>query len=230
MNETTLRARYATFVLSSVIGTLLAIVIAVLMFANLVRSVPDPLTTPQYVARKEQLRAEPDSESLKASIRDLDLTLRNDYFRRRQFATHGSYLLLGAYRGRCRGGQGRGAAPATTAATRRSGELGGFDGSTRSTRPLGSSRPGGPVGGRRDRPAICPPHLADGRSTAVGRRQAAAGSDRGRGDRGIGWSSQSTCERIRCCSVAGRTETAIGTQPGAPQPSDPNRRIRLLWP
>ena len=59
MNEMTLRARYATFVLSSVIGALFAIVIALLMFANLVRSVPDPLTTPQYVALREQLRASP---------------------------------------------------------------------------------------------------------------------------------------------------------------------------
>lgn len=58
MNEMTLRARYATFVLSSVIGTLFAIVIALLMFANLVHSVPDPLTTPQYVTLREQLRAD----------------------------------------------------------------------------------------------------------------------------------------------------------------------------
>jgi len=95
MNEATLRARYATFVLAAAIGTLFSIVVALLLIVNLLHSVPDPLTTPGYVALKEQLRADPDSEALKASIRDLDLSLRDDYFRRRQFTLHGSYLLLG---------------------------------------------------------------------------------------------------------------------------------------
>lgn len=95
MNEAALRARYATFVLAAAIGTLFSIVVAVLLFANLLHSVADPLTTPQYAALKEQLLAEPDNAALKASIRDVDLTLRADYFRRRQFASYGSYLLLG---------------------------------------------------------------------------------------------------------------------------------------
>lgn len=55
----------------------------------------DPLNSPEYLALKKQLLKERQNEDLKAQVRDLDLALREKYFRQRQFANWGIWLLLG---------------------------------------------------------------------------------------------------------------------------------------
>jgi outer membrane protein assembly factor BamB len=53
------------------------------------------LDTPAYLSLKEKLADEPANEALQTEIRQLDLALREDYFRRRRFTQFGVYLLLG---------------------------------------------------------------------------------------------------------------------------------------
>ncbi|NUQ62533.1 MAG: PQQ-binding-like beta-propeller repeat protein [Pirellulales bacterium] len=59
------------------------------------RQAKDPLESPKYLALKAQLAKDPRNEQLKAEIRELDLLLRRQYFRQRQFTQIGTWLLLG---------------------------------------------------------------------------------------------------------------------------------------
>jgi outer membrane protein assembly factor BamB len=95
MNATALRARYATCVWSSAIAAGFTLACAALMLTNFVLRVPDPLTTPVFLKLKEQLRASPDDEACKQQIRAVDLELRHDFFRRREFTRLGTMMLLG---------------------------------------------------------------------------------------------------------------------------------------
>jgi len=54
----------------------------------------DPLHSPQLKEYKENLRANPADEPLKNQIRELDLSLRQRYFRQLSHKTSGSYLLI----------------------------------------------------------------------------------------------------------------------------------------
>jgi len=56
----------------------------------------DPLKSPQLKAYKEQLRLSPADKQLKQSIRQLDLELRQRYFRQLSQTGLGVYLLLGS--------------------------------------------------------------------------------------------------------------------------------------
>jgi outer membrane protein assembly factor BamB len=55
----------------------------------------DPWRSPQLLAQKEQLRASPKDEAVKQRIRDLDLSLRQRYFRQLSRMNTGVYLVLG---------------------------------------------------------------------------------------------------------------------------------------
>lgn len=54
----------------------------------------DPLDSPQYLALQKQLAADPQNEQLKEAIRELDLELRQEYFRARTFNRWGTLLLI----------------------------------------------------------------------------------------------------------------------------------------
>ena len=55
----------------------------------------DPWRSPQLLAQKEQLRNTPKDEAVKERIRELDLSLRQRYFRQLSRMDTGVYLLLG---------------------------------------------------------------------------------------------------------------------------------------
>jgi outer membrane protein assembly factor BamB len=95
MKRDALRARYASLVLVAIVAAVFSATVCVLMFANFVHQVPDPLTAPEFLELKAQLLDEPDNATLQTKIRDLDLALRDEFFRRRRFTLWGVYLLLG---------------------------------------------------------------------------------------------------------------------------------------
>jgi outer membrane protein assembly factor BamB len=76
-------------------GVFSAVVCVLLLFDYSQRQAKDPLESPQYKALKAELAKQPRDEVLKRKIRALDLQLRRDYFRQRQFAASGAWLLLG---------------------------------------------------------------------------------------------------------------------------------------
>jgi outer membrane protein assembly factor BamB len=57
----------------------------------------DPLNSPQLARLKEQLLASPKDEGVKAQIRQLDLQLRNRYFRHLRANKSGAFLAAGAF-------------------------------------------------------------------------------------------------------------------------------------
>jgi len=59
------------------------------------RVASDPLETPEFRQLKLRLAEDPRNEALKEEIRQLDLRLREEYFRQRAFVAWGVWLLLG---------------------------------------------------------------------------------------------------------------------------------------
>ena len=59
----------------------------------------DPLDSPDLAAMKKALEKAPNDNALKERIRDLDLALRREYFRRQTFAQRGAYILLASFVG-----------------------------------------------------------------------------------------------------------------------------------
>ncbi|MBM3881613.1 MAG: hypothetical protein FJ387_18125 [Verrucomicrobia bacterium] len=72
-----------------------AIVFAGLVVQYFRAQVADPLKSTQIAALKAQLTAQPKNEQVKQQIRELDLTLRQRYFRHLSFSATGACLLLG---------------------------------------------------------------------------------------------------------------------------------------
>lgn len=66
-----------------------------MLVAHVQHQANDPWKSPVLLDLKEQLRAEPKNEALKQNIRELDLQLRDGYFRRLSLKTSGAYLLAG---------------------------------------------------------------------------------------------------------------------------------------
>lgn len=58
------------------------------------RVASDPLETPEFRQLKARLAEDPRNEALKEEIRQLDLRLREEYFRQREFVAWGVWLLL----------------------------------------------------------------------------------------------------------------------------------------
>ncbi len=67
----------------------------VMLGSHLVSPPIDPLKSPDLLALKEELRQKPTDEALKVRIRNLDLQLRQRYFRQLSRMQTGVYLLLG---------------------------------------------------------------------------------------------------------------------------------------
>jgi len=78
-----------------VAGVFTALVGVAMMVAHLEHKSSDPWKSPQLLQLKERLRDEPRNEELKTQIRDLDLKLRQRYFRLLSFKASGVYLLFG---------------------------------------------------------------------------------------------------------------------------------------
>ena len=78
-----------------VAGVFSAVVCLVLVFDYGRRLAEDPLNTAEYLELKEQVAADPANEGLREELRRQDQLLRQDYFRQREFAQRGAWLLLG---------------------------------------------------------------------------------------------------------------------------------------
>lgn len=66
-----------------------------MVLAHLEHKSSDPWKSPRLLQLKDQLRSEPRNEALKTQIRELDLHLRQRYFRLLSFKASGVYLLFG---------------------------------------------------------------------------------------------------------------------------------------
>ncbi len=85
-------AAYRTAVVS---GGFCALVAAVLLVHYAVRPQVDPLDHPEFAALQKRAAAEPRNEALKERVRELDLRLRQEFFRDRRFREWGAWLLIG---------------------------------------------------------------------------------------------------------------------------------------
>ena len=89
-------AAYRTAVRTMVVAAAFSAVVCALLLADYARRrAKDPSEDQQYQALKVALGKEPANDELQREIRQLDLRLREEYFRGRRFAATGAWLLLG---------------------------------------------------------------------------------------------------------------------------------------
>ena len=87
---------YRTFVWIAVVGGIFSVIVCALLISNYIQGkTEEPLESAELIELRTMLRDQPNDESLKERIRSVDLQLREEYFRRRQFSTYGAYLLIG---------------------------------------------------------------------------------------------------------------------------------------
>ncbi len=80
---------------AAIAGLFTTVVCLLLLLDFTGRGQVELLDTPAYLSLKEKLASEPANTAVQDEIRQLDLALREDYFRRRRFTQIGVYLLLG---------------------------------------------------------------------------------------------------------------------------------------
>lgn len=86
----------ASWLMVGWIAGVFTLLVGLLMLISQLNSAPiDPLKAPELKAEKEKLRANPLDEPTKVRIRQLDLQLRQQYFRALARTRSGVYLLLG---------------------------------------------------------------------------------------------------------------------------------------
>jgi outer membrane protein assembly factor BamB len=91
------RAWYRTSVGVAIIGGVFSLVVCVLLLSNHLHvKTSDPLNSKKLNDLRVSLLRQPGDDSIKEQIRALDLQLRREYFRRREFSRRGSYLLIGS--------------------------------------------------------------------------------------------------------------------------------------
>jgi outer membrane protein assembly factor BamB len=74
-----------------------AVLVSVLLLVDFAkRSANDPLDSARLLALRQQLRQQPANAELQQAARTLDLELRQQYFRQRDFTRRGVYLLIAA--------------------------------------------------------------------------------------------------------------------------------------
>src|SRR3982751_5896308 len=73
----------------------LLVVSSVLVAGHLGKSAVEPLKSPELAQLKEKLRVNPSDQELKLRIRQVDLQMREVYFRQLSLNTSGVRLLLG---------------------------------------------------------------------------------------------------------------------------------------
>ena len=88
--------RYPTLVWTAIVAAVFSLIVGLLMTLDFVgRGKYELFDTPAYLALKQQLKDHPGDAQLQQAIRELDLHLRDTYFRNRQFMAMGMYMLLG---------------------------------------------------------------------------------------------------------------------------------------
>ena len=88
-------ARYQAAVGTAIVAAAFSLVIAVFLLVQYARTLSTgPLDSPAIAGLKAELRQNAVDDGLKARIRDLDLQLRQDFFRRRGALRSGALLLL----------------------------------------------------------------------------------------------------------------------------------------
>lgn len=93
VNRTKLRYVLATQI--AIVAALYTVLVIGILFGQYMSRRPNvPTETPEIVALKARLSEQPQSETIKTTIRDLDLELREAYFSDRSFVSFGSILLL----------------------------------------------------------------------------------------------------------------------------------------
>jgi outer membrane protein assembly factor BamB len=76
-------------------GVFCALLLAVMLYHHFTATTNDPWKSPQLIALKEKLVADPKNEELKKEIRRLDFAFRQDFRRRLALDSLGGWLLLG---------------------------------------------------------------------------------------------------------------------------------------
>ena len=88
--------RYPTLVWTAIVATVFSLVVGLLMTLAFVgRGTYELFDDPAYLVLKQQLKDQPGDAQVQQAIRELDLHLRDIYFRNRRFMEIGVYLLLG---------------------------------------------------------------------------------------------------------------------------------------
>jgi len=88
--------RYPALLWTAVVATAFCLTVGALMaFDFVARGKYELFDTPEYLALKQQLRDRPGDAELQQAIREMDLRMRDEYFRNRQFMATGVHLLIG---------------------------------------------------------------------------------------------------------------------------------------
>ena len=88
--------RYPALVWTAVVAAVFSLIVGLLMTLDFVgRGKFELFDSPEYLQLKQQLKDQPGDEQVQQAIRDLDLHLRDSYFRNRRFLAQGMYMLLG---------------------------------------------------------------------------------------------------------------------------------------
>ncbi len=91
-----LEVRYPSVLGTAIVAGTFSVIVCLLLAVNFAgRGQYELFDTPKFQELRAQLRENPNDPQRTKSIRQLDLQLRTDYFRRRQFMARGIYLLLG---------------------------------------------------------------------------------------------------------------------------------------
>lgn len=87
---------YKTAVRTAVVAGGFILIICILLVINYFQlKASDPLNSGEIIELKAKISKEPENDSLKEQIRTVDLRLRKEHFRHKEFLRKGSYLLLG---------------------------------------------------------------------------------------------------------------------------------------
>jgi outer membrane protein assembly factor BamB len=88
--------RYPALVATAMVAAVFSLIVGLLMALDFAgRGKYELFDTPAYVELKQQLRDRPGDEQVQQAIRELDLQLRDKYFRNRRFMAMGMHMALG---------------------------------------------------------------------------------------------------------------------------------------
>lgn len=89
-------ANYKSIYWTAVVTGAFSCLVCVLLVISFVRQSTNlPLDTPQYLELKQRLAEDPQNVAVQSQLRQLDVQLRDIYFRQQTFARRGAYLLFG---------------------------------------------------------------------------------------------------------------------------------------
>jgi hypothetical protein len=91
-----------------VAGVFCLLICGVMVYEHFAAATNDPWKSPQLLALREKLAAEPKNEPLQKEIRQLDLKFRRNFRRRLALDKTGAWLLAGRDAGAAAGGRAGG--------------------------------------------------------------------------------------------------------------------------